>query len=884
MGLGASICHDDADDVMPAGGWRVPITTYNPATGTSETPATSVSVPALKKLPSSLPVGFGTPEYTAGQREIETAGEEERAPVSLLPSPGPVQPQPALPPSGMTAVDTEVIGVQPLTNELLVRDSSGGTYWKPGTAEQVAEAKAVLQADKEYKQPYKIPVGIVGGGPSKIGERLGPEFTGTTQKELDTFLDKPSTIFNWRGERTQVDTRAFYGLGEKSPLTQFTSLQGMGIIAQGSKFVPGEKGGWNFIPASSLQMQEDTQRMQRAKELSFPTGVRPVGNISETPYGRYSLITTEGTSREYNTREEAEMARKAETGAFGGSSAETAFLRRAYDTSPSNPLAGTPFGFQRNLAALEHPWGAITNIGRYFLSPKVGPVEKVASIPGGLMPELSLAPAVKAFSMANVGIAQVALGRKSNINVPGEINIGLRNLAGASVIGYNLYQGYKSLVPDTSKQIKVYEGGEKADFIEVPKGLSTKSIETKTVVHPGDYGRPDTLIPGRVISYAEPTHVRVGGYIYPYRPGLTGDISQLPFRAIPVYSPGAAGQVVHVGPISPFSGIPDILGLTSAPVAKVAVGLAAAGLIATSVSPPISGGLTAPAGISQLIKGANIFSSQIGFSTPNIFKAPSMGSYIPNSYQATLVGSPGVPLSTIVVQNQNLGALKNLVNQKDITPIQYQEISSQIKNIDTTLFLYQYKAQVDRVLGTNLGSEQINKLEDIKTQQQQIQQQQQQVISQQGVLGVKQDIFQNVLQNINQDITQNINQDITQPQVVQLPVIQPVIPKVIPPIIPPFLIPKIGYGSGGDSGPSWPSSKSGSRFGPVGSWQTAGMGVYAPHPLSGKIAGGPQGRRKVKYGTVTLRSPKIRPTKTSGTTGGISLVNIHRQYVPTYVG
>jgi len=212
-----------------------------------------------------------------------------------------------------------VIGTSPTTGEVLVKDTSTGrTYWKPGTKEQIEQAtreieklpdtpEAKLRRIK-YEPPEgvsieKPPVGQLTEESRKqlekaeataeaavstyeqalekatIGKKDGivqvrlkdmPKLTKLRQ-EAESAAGQviPSTlkVYNYRGEPVELTAGQLQELSALEGQAQFRKMQQLGLIRKGAQFVADGKQ-WRYIPAHIV---EATERFQR-EHIQLPDG------------------------------------------------------------------------------------------------------------------------------------------------------------------------------------------------------------------------------------------------------------------------------------------------------------------------------------------------------------------------------------------------------------------------------------------------------------------------------------------------------------------------------------------------------------------------------------------------------------------------------------
>ena len=162
-----------------------------------------------------------------------------------------------------------VVGTNPSTGEVLVKDTvTGGMYWKPGTAEQIAYITDLINSDPEGKLPtiYYIPPS--GGTAEK------PQ-AGSLAAPITSDSDSAS-VYTYRGTIVTVPIEQFKGLQELQGEAQYLRAVQLGILPEG-KFVPGATDEeWGYIPQWQIDQVERFERdlAEAPKELqdAYKTG------------------------------------------------------------------------------------------------------------------------------------------------------------------------------------------------------------------------------------------------------------------------------------------------------------------------------------------------------------------------------------------------------------------------------------------------------------------------------------------------------------------------------------------------------------------------------------------------------------------------------------
>ena len=155
-----------------------------------------------------------------------------------------------------------VVGTNPYTGEVLVKDTvTGGMYWKPGTAEQIAYITDLINRDPEGKLPtiYYIPPS--GGTAEK------PQ-AGSLAAPVTADSDSAS-VYTYRGTIVSIPIEQFKGLQELQGEAQYLRAVQLGILPEG-KFVPGTAPGeWGYIPQWQIDQVERFERdlAEAPKEL-----------------------------------------------------------------------------------------------------------------------------------------------------------------------------------------------------------------------------------------------------------------------------------------------------------------------------------------------------------------------------------------------------------------------------------------------------------------------------------------------------------------------------------------------------------------------------------------------------------------------------------------
>lgn len=179
----------------------------------------------------------GNPTPTTQNDEVTVTPSTEGAITIETPAPAP-----------------EVIATSPKTGEVLVKDESGDSYWKPGTPEQIESATKEIEA-LSY-EPDSRPATPIAYTP--------PAGTDYSQPLVGSLAEEPAEdvttikVYTDRGDIKELSRQEFEDIYYNSGgASQFEAMKQAGIIDKDSKFIaPTDTEQWGYIPGSEVREQE----------------------------------------------------------------------------------------------------------------------------------------------------------------------------------------------------------------------------------------------------------------------------------------------------------------------------------------------------------------------------------------------------------------------------------------------------------------------------------------------------------------------------------------------------------------------------------------------------------------------------------------------------
>ncbi len=805
--------------------------------------------------------------------EVKVSSGEYISPVSA----------PSLESSGKVDTGLTVIGVDPSKNQVLVRDASGSTVWKDATSAQVLEASAALAGGEGYyNKPYDVPsggssalnlVGQLAESPvAKIMNQWNPlisgtKFTGSEEQykafsaQMESALQKPSVMYNWRGQRVEIPTGVVQGLSVLSPTKQFEALSQYGVIEKGSQFIPGKGSNWNFTPLSLLVTQQLGQRTAQVRGSAL-------AELKDYKVGEgYDLARaiSEGVSinalRDAGFKESVIQETQRSLGVMKEPQSVSEYISRwsqLHGKEDLNylPKAASIWGadqsfatqdkvmgqYRKDLAAAREDyakefgqgtltgstlWGTPQRLGEampYLYFTPVGPLMMVSSVvgkvaqPGGYKPK----------NLWEVGfdVASLVVGTKG---IAGQI-------------------------------------GSFSPMLTAPKFGNILNISgTPSSINVGAPSRGGVAVSGPVEGIQLRTLSAPGKLAFKFEPGPLTSAFQGFGKSVTSAWEGLRGEPYSALVKNPQTGLYDITMKKPSMLESFLRG--ERGTLQVEVAPKVESGVLP--GVQPIVSpykpfepGKPLFVPIPRFPSPFIFPTT-----IPGAFPIT---TPGVfpitvprPYTFPVVPTPVIAPVPNPfvpapVKEPEREPERKPIIAPKIPGYPSPFPVFPPTVTP--------APEQPEREKPIIV----------------PAFPPVRDPWEKGFP-LPTSFTTPKPTYWSQPTPFTWPKPEfkpPIVPPEAPPITKeppkePWIWPTF---AGRDLTGQPYGSRGGTRFGPVGLWLTKGMLVEAPHPYFKKMAGGLVGKKKQRYGSI---EPKIRSTKVSGTTG---LANIKRQLVPTYMG
>jgi len=279
--------------------------------GGSEPVPIPLPAPLLPSVPVEEPVAVDP--FADIKQRYEDAG-------LIMPptGPSPVVSEPA------SATSPVVIGTMPSTGEVLVKDTDGNMYWKPGTAEQITAFDLLMTQYPEgnFTSPVYIPPTGIDTAQPAAGSLAGEDplraldnkwgilivedsdgqltFVGTeeqwNQYQQDVQAAELSTVlvYNYRGNVIEMPFRELQGMSDLVGEEQYAKAVELGILPEG-KFIPGETPDkWSYVPQWQVEAQNNFEATHTRVGDNQWLPNEALEEIRNSSPEAYNIVTTEG--------------------------------------------------------------------------------------------------------------------------------------------------------------------------------------------------------------------------------------------------------------------------------------------------------------------------------------------------------------------------------------------------------------------------------------------------------------------------------------------------------------------------------------------------------------------------------------------------------------